>query len=68
MGELVVLAVELDAADGADPVGLFQRLDQLVGIGRAGALDRVGDVVDLVIGGVAGIGREVAEFRLEALR
>ena len=58
MGELIVLAVELDAADGAFPVGLFQRIDQLVGIGRPGALDRVGDVIDLVIGGVAGIGRD----------
>ena len=62
MGERVILAVELDAADGAFPVGLFQRIDQLVGIGRSAALDRVGDVIDLVIGGVAGIGRIVAEL------
>ena len=68
MGELVFLAVELDAADGADPVGLLQRIDQLVGIGRAGALDRVGDIIDLVIRGVAGIGREIAELGLEALQ
>src|SRR5580698_5120867 len=68
MGELVVLAVKLDAADGADPVGRLQRRHQLVGIGRAAALDGVGDVIDLVIGGIAGIGREVAVLRLEALR
>src|SRR5580704_15104060 len=68
MGELVVLAVELDAADGADPVGLLQRRHQLVRIGRSGALDGVGDVVDFVIRGVAGIGRKVAELRLEPLR
>src|SRR5664279_6358349 len=35
MGERIVLAVELDAADGAFPVGLFQRLDQLVRVSRA---------------------------------
>jgi len=38
MGELVLPAVELDAADGAFPIGLFQRIDQLVGIGRAARL------------------------------
>src|SRR5215475_5588870 len=36
MGERIVLAVELDAADGAFPIGLLQRVDQLVRIGRAG--------------------------------
>src|SRR5579883_175347 len=41
MGERLVLAVELHAADGADPVGLFQRLDQLVCISRTSALDGV---------------------------
>src|SRR6478736_7514580 len=55
VGERIVLAVELDAADRAFPVGLLERGDELVGVGRAGALHRVGDVVDLVIGGVAGI-------------
>src|SRR5207245_750249 len=30
MGELVILAVELDAADRAFPVGLLQRRDELV--------------------------------------
>jgi hypothetical protein len=49
VGELVILAVELDAADGAFPIGLFQRLDQLVRVGRTGPLDGVGDEVDLVI-------------------
>src|ERR1700760_1822704 len=29
MGDLVVLAIDLDAADGAFPVGLFQRFHQL---------------------------------------
>src|SRR5580693_1274356 len=42
VGERIVLAVELGAADGAFPVGLFQRVDQLVGVGRAAALDGVG--------------------------
>ena len=58
MGELIVLAVELGAADGAFPVGFFQRLDHLVRIGRGGALDRVGDVINLVIRGIAGIRRD----------
>src|SRR5882672_10695738 len=35
VGELVVLAVKLDAADGAFPVGLFQRVHNLVSVGRA---------------------------------
>src|SRR6185437_8949440 len=43
VGERIVLAVELDAADGAFPVGLFQRIDELVGIGRTGALHGLGD-------------------------
>ena len=60
-----VPAFELDPADRADVVGLFQRLDQLVGIGRAGSLDRVGDVIDLVVSGVAAIGREIAVAFLE---
>src|SRR5882724_12201240 len=38
VGEGIVLAVELGAADGAFPVGLLQRIDQLVRVGRAGAL------------------------------
>src|ERR1700679_1233809 len=33
MGERIVLAVELGAADGAFPVGPFQRVDHLVRIG-----------------------------------
>src|ERR1700728_2385184 len=49
VGEFIVLAVELDTADGAFPVGLFQRIDHLVGVGRSGTFDGVGDVVDLVI-------------------
>src|SRR3954466_7125400 len=40
VGKLVVLAVELDAADRALVVGLFEFSDHLVGIGRARALDR----------------------------
>src|SRR5580704_7905903 len=68
VGEFIVLAVELDAADGAFPIGLFQRIDHLVGIGRAGAPDGVGDIIDLVIGRVAGIGRVVAELLLECFR
>jgi len=55
MSERVVLAIELDAADRANPVGLLERIDQLVRIRRAGALHSVSDVVDLVVGGVAGI-------------
>src|ERR1700721_3764316 len=42
MGERIVLAVELDAADGAFPIGLFQRVDHLVGGGATGALYGVG--------------------------
>src|SRR3954462_14382553 len=61
VGELVVLAVELDAADRALVVGLFELSDHLVRIGRAGALDRLRDEVDFVIGGVAGVGRRRAE-------
>src|SRR4029077_1588518 len=67
MGELIVLAVELDAADGADPVGLFQRIDQLVGFGRARALHGIRDVINFVISGVAAIGGVVTEFCLEGL-
>src|ERR1700753_651381 len=65
MGEVIVLAVELDAADGPFPIGLFQRVHHLVGIGRAGPLDGVGDVINLVIGGVAGIGRVVGVLLVE---
>src|ERR1700756_2657103 len=65
MGEFIVLAIELDAANGAFPVGLFQRVDHLVGIGRAGALDGVGEIVDLVIGRIAGIGWIVPVLFLE---
>src|SRR6476646_5464439 len=68
MGERVVLAVELDASDGAFPVGLLQRIDHLIGLDRAGTLHRIRDVIDLVIGGVARIGRIVAEALLEILR
>src|SRR5205085_12004172 len=67
VGELLFLAEELDAADRALPIGLLRRRDELVGIGRAGTLDRVGDVVDLVIRGVAGIGREVAVLFVEGI-
>src|SRR3984957_803923 len=66
MGERIVLAVELGAADGAFPVGLFQRIDHLVRIGRPRALHRVGDVIDFVISGIAGIRGIIAELRLEA--
>src|SRR5215813_169129 len=38
VGERIVLAVELNAADRAFVVGLLQRIDQLVGIRRASAL------------------------------
>src|ERR1700761_5898902 len=48
VGERIVLAVELDAADGADPVGLLQRFDELVRV-RPAALDGVGDEIDLVV-------------------
>src|SRR6185312_17206664 len=37
--ELIVLAVELDAPDRPDVIGLLQRRDHLVGVGRVGALD-----------------------------
>ena len=51
----IALGQERDAADGADVVGLLHRVDELVAVGRAPrALDRVGDHVDLVVGGVAG--------------
>src|ERR1700683_4683998 len=66
MGERIVLAVELGAADGAFPVGFFQRLDHLVRIGRACALHGVGDVIDFVIRGIAGIRWIITELRLEA--
>src|SRR3981081_1228932 len=45
MGELILLAVKLDAADGADPVGLFQRVEELVGFRRPRPLHGIGDVV-----------------------
>ena len=60
-----VLALEFDATDGADIIGFLQRIDQLVRIGRAGALERVGEVIDLVIGGVAAIGRIIAVALVE---
>lgn len=60
VGELIVLTVELDAADGANPVGLLQRRHQLVRIRRSGPLNRVGKVVDFVIAIEAGVGRRVA--------
>jgi hypothetical protein len=57
VGELVVAAIELDAADAADVIGGFQRRDEFVGIGRAaGALDRLGDDIDHVVGRIADIG------------
>src|SRR5580704_14447108 len=42
MGEGIVLAVKLRAADGSDPVGFFQRLDKLVGIGGSRTLHGFG--------------------------
>src|ERR1700692_2331485 len=65
MGERIVLAVERGAADSAFPVGFFQRLDHLVRIGRPRALHGVGNIIDFVIRGIAGIRRIVAELRLE---
>ena len=54
VGELVVAAVELDAADGSDVIGRFQRGDELVRIGRAaGALDRLGNDMHHVVGRIA---------------
>ena len=67
VGERIFLAVKLDAADGAFPVGLLQRVDELVRLRRSRALHGVGDVIDLIIGGIAGIGGEVTELRLEAV-
>src|SRR5580692_2296582 len=67
VGERIVLAVELGAADGAYPVGPFQRIDHLVRIGRPRAFHGVGDEVDFVIRGIAGIGRIIAELRLETV-
>src|ERR1700692_1427164 len=67
MGERIVLAIELGAADGAFPIGFFQRLDHLVRIGRCGALHRVGDVIDFVIRGIAGIRGIGAALRLDTL-
>jgi hypothetical protein len=55
-------SLELDTPNGADIVGLFQRVDEFVRIGRACSRDRIGEVIDLVIRSVPAIGREVAVF------
>ena len=49
-------------ADRADVVGLLHRVDELVAVEASGALDRVGDHVDIVVSGVPAIGRHVAEL------
>src|SRR3954463_12261108 len=67
MGERIVLAVELNAADCTDPVSFLECIHELVGIAGASAFDRVGDIIDFVIGGVSGIGGIVAEFGLKSL-
>ena len=56
----IALGQERDPADRADVVGLLHRVDQLVAVERAGAVHGLGDHVDLVVGGVARIGRHVA--------
>src|SRR5437764_13026044 len=62
-----VLAVELNTADRADVVGLFQRIDELVRFSRTCSLDSVCEIVDFVIGRVAAVGREIAEALLERI-
>src|SRR5947209_4121592 len=56
MGERIVLAVELNAADCTDPVSFLECIHELVGVAGASAFHRVGDIVDFVVGGVSGIG------------
>src|SRR5271163_113532 len=51
----IALRQELDPADRADIIGLLHRIDELVAVEAASALDRLGDDVDVVIGGVAAI-------------
>ena len=61
VGELVVAAVELDAAHGSEVVGRFERGHELIQISRtASALDRFSYDMDHVIGRVADIGRRDA--------
>ena len=58
----IALRQELDPADRADIIGLLHRIDELVAVEAASALDRLGDDVDVVIGGIAAIRWIVAEF------
>src|SRR5580658_5182785 len=67
MGELVLLAVELDMAERALHAGLLDLVDHLVRIGRFGALDRGGEDLHRVIGGEAVERGEMAEALLELL-
>ena len=58
----VALRQELDPADRADIIGLLHRIDQLVAVEAPRALNRVGDDVDVVVGGIAAIGGSLPNF------
>src|SRR5581483_2212233 len=60
MGILIVAAIELHAPDGTDIVGLLHRCHKLVGVGGPCSLDGVCDYVNIVVGGIAVVGRRNA--------